>query len=56
MIEPDMINIYLTTVKLRAAAKQAIIYQVIFHWVVGTLYTSLLILLQDLRRGFIGGE
>ena len=42
-------NIYWTKVKLRAAANQPI-YLVISHWVVGTLYLSLYILLLDLCR------
>ena len=44
-------DIYWTKIKLRAAANTAI-YLVIFHWVVGTLYLSLLILVLDLCRGF----
>ena len=44
-------NIYWTKTKLHAANNQAI-YLVIFYWVVGTLYLSLLILLLDLCRGF----
>ena len=50
MIEPGMMNIYWTKITLRAAANQAI-YLAIFHWVVGTLYLSLLILLLDLCMG-----
>ena len=37
MIEPGMMSIYWTKIKLRASAKQRI-YLVIFHWVVGILY------------------
>ena len=51
MLEPCMMNIYWAKINLRAAANQAI-YLVTFHWVVGTLYPSLLILLLDLPRGF----
>ena len=55
MIKPDMLNIllniYWTKTKLPAAANQAI-YIVIFHWVVGTSYMSLLMLLLYLCMGF----
>ena len=39
MIEPGMMNIYWTKIKLRAAANQAI-YLVIFYWIVGRLYMN----------------
>ena len=39
MIERGMTNIYLTKMKLRAAANQAI-YLVVFHWLVGSLYLN----------------
>ena len=42
MIEPEMMNIYWTKIKLYAVANQAI-YLVIFHWVVGSLYLNLYI-------------
>ena len=51
MTELGMMNIYRTKIKLRCAADQSI-YLVIFYWVVGNLYLSLLILLLDLWRGF----
>jgi len=41
-------DIYWTKINLRSAANRAN-YVVIFHWMVGTLYLSLYILL--LRRG-----
>ena len=37
MTEHGMMNSYWTKIKLRAAAKQAI---VIFHWVVGNIYLN----------------
>ena len=56
MLEPGMMNIYWTKIKLHTAAKQAI-YLVIFHWVVGYLYLNLLqYQLLDLCRGFKRGE
>ena len=39
MIEPGMMDIYWTEIKLRAAANQAI-YLVIFHWEGGSLYLN----------------
>ena len=39
MIEPDMMNIYWTKMKLCAAANQAI-YLVILHWIDGSLYLN----------------
>ena len=44
MIEPGKTNIYWTKIKLHSAANH-VIYLVIFHWVVGSLYLNLLIIL-----------
>ena len=56
IIEPSMMNIYWTKVKLHAAANQAI-YLVIFHRVVGSLYLNWYIyLLLDRCRVFKEGS
>ena len=50
MIKPSMMNIYCPKIRLRVAANQTI-YLMIYHWVVGILCMSLLILLLELCRG-----